>query len=392
VEFLPGRLERRRTGTHGAHRQEERTFVTRTPDTAATRVHVPDTLEEVLTPAWLDQALGQRFPHVKVTQVTPGPVVSRVSTNARFHVECEGAMPPGLAHDLCVKGYFTDWSETAALSRTAGEPEARFYRDLSTSSGVRTLRSVYADIDPSTRHGVVITEDVAAAGATFLDALSDYTPDQAAASLEQYAVLHGRTWESDELAQSWLSPRVESTLKVRGLREIRGNFEGPIGSRVPEEVRDAERLVEAIRRLAAAVPAARPRCLLHGDAHVGNLYLDASGQPCLVDWQLVQAGPWYLDVGYHLACAVGVEDRRSSERDLLGHYLDRLGAEGGEVPSWDEAWQSIRVGMLYGFFLWAITLKVAPPITTVMLERLGTAVADHDAYSSISSVSKSHRG
>ena len=39
--------------------------------------------------------------------------------------------------------------------------------------------------------------------------------------------------------------------------------------------------------------------------------------------------------------------------------------------------------MLYGFFLWAITLKVAPPITTVMLERLGTAVADHDAYSSV---------
>jgi hypothetical protein len=37
--------------------------------------------------------------------------------------------------------------------------------------------------------------------------------------------------------------------------------------------------------------------------------------------------------------------------------------------------------MVYGFFLWAITLKVAPPITTVMLERLGSAVSDHQALS-----------
>ena len=39
--------------------------------------------------------------------------------------------------------------------------------------------------------------------------------------------------------------------------------------------------------------------------------------------------------------------------------------------------------MVYGFFLWAITLKVAPHITTAMLSRLGAAVADHDALSAI---------
>jgi hypothetical protein len=33
--------------------------------------------------------------------------------------------------------------------------------------------------------------------------------------------------------------------------------------------------------------------------------------------------------------------------------------------------------------LWAITLKVAPDITTVMLERLGSAVADHDGIDSV---------
>ena len=59
---------------------------------------------------------------------------------------------------------------------------------------MRTLRSVYADVDPTTRHGVVITEDVVAQGATFLDSHSPYTPDQAADSLAQLANLHVATW------------------------------------------------------------------------------------------------------------------------------------------------------------------------------------------------------
>ena len=47
---------------------------------------VPDTLDEVLDPAWLSAALGLSFPGIEVTDVHPGPVVSRVSTNARFRI------------------------------------------------------------------------------------------------------------------------------------------------------------------------------------------------------------------------------------------------------------------------------------------------------------------
>ncbi len=338
----------------------------------------------MLDPSWLTKALGQRFPGVTVDSVVPGPVVSRVSTNARFHVEYGGVVPAGLPADLCVKGYFADWSDTAAASRTAGVPEAKFYRHLVGTSGVRTLECFWADVDPVTQHGVVITGDVAAHGATFLDALSPYTADQVAESLEQYAILHGRTWGS-RLDEPWLGPRLEATMKARGSPVIRGNFEGPIGARVPDGVRDAARLVDAIGRLADQLHTTEPRCLLHGDAHVGNLYLDGTGRPCLVDWQLVQGGPWYLDVGYHLGCTLSPDERRRTESDLLTHYLDRLRGEGVDPPSWDEARRSIGVGLLYGFYLWAITLKVAPPITTAMLERLGSAVADHDAYASVAS-------
>jgi aminoglycoside phosphotransferase (APT) family kinase protein len=238
-------------------------------------------------------------------------------------------------------------------------------------------------VDPTTNHGVVITEDVVVDGATFLDALSPYSVDQAAMSLEQLAILHGRTWATSRLAKPWLEPRLETTMRARGLTEVRGNFEGSNGTRVPPDVRDAERLLAVVERLPPLLARAEPACLLHGDAHVGNLYLDAGGRPCLVDWQLVQRGPWFLDVGYHLGCAVAVDDRRRRERDLLSHYLDRLRAEGGEPPEWDVAWHAIAVGMVYGFFLWAITLKVHPTVIAAMLERLGSAVEDHDAYASV---------
>ncbi len=340
-------------------------------------LRVPDTLEEAVSPEWLTAAIGRRYPGVKVSQATLGPVVSRVSTNARFSIECEGDMPAGLSPHLCVKGYF---SEVGIVSRRAGEPEAHFYRECAESTGVRTLRCIYADVDPLTRHGVVLTEDVAASGAVFLDALSPYSPQQATGSLEQYAILHGRSWDEPALdGPPWLASRVAATLRARGLPEIRHNFEGPIGAGIPDAVRDPERLIAATIKVADIAASSEPPCLIHGDAHIGNVYLDGRGRPSLLDWQLVQRGPWYLDVGYHIGSALDIEDRRRGENALLAGYLDRLGEEGGEPPPLEDARQALCAGLAYGFFLWAITLKVRPEITTEMLRRLGTAVADHDA-------------
>ena len=139
---------------------------------AAGAPEVPASLDELLEPGWLTEALGIRFPGVHVVAVTPGPVVERLSTNARFRIECDPAPPDGLVPTLCAKGYFSELGRPIAH---VGEPEACFYRDLAGATGVHTLRSVYADVHPETRHGVVITEDVIEAGGTFLDALSPYT-------------------------------------------------------------------------------------------------------------------------------------------------------------------------------------------------------------------------
>jgi hypothetical protein len=346
----------------------------------ATTVEVPDSLDELLTPAWLTRALSGRFPGINVTAVTRGPVVERVSTNARFRIECSPQVPADLSPALCVKGYY---AEHGMISAQAGEPEASFYRDLAEPVGVRTLRSVWADVDPETRHGVVITEDVIEAGGVFRDALSPCSVEQTASLLGELARLHAYAWEDTKTtAAPWLVPRIGQTLQVRGVKEIRGNFEGPTGVGVPEDVRVPEQLVDALRALAARTPGAG-WTVIHGDTHVGNTFLDGAGQPGLVDWQLVQHGHWAIDVAYHIASALAPETRAAEERDLLRHYLDRLGSEGVSPPAFDAAWDEYRGAMPYGFFLWGITLFVTKDIIGTLLYRLGTAVSELQSYDAL---------
>jgi Phosphotransferase enzyme family len=337
----------------------------------------PETLEEGLSPAWLTAALSSRYPGVKVTGVDPGPVVSRVSTNARFLMTTEDPLPDGLSPTLCLKGYFGAYG---SLARSAGIPEAHFYRDLEPALGLRTLRCHYADVDLDAGHGVIITEDVEAHGGVFLTSATDYSADQVAESLAQLAVLHSKTWEAERWASApWLATRLARTLEGRGLPEIRRNFEGPNGEGVPIGVRDPQRLVDAYRAMAIETESERPWCVIHGDTHVGNLFLDSIGRPSFLDWQLVQRGAWHLDVGYHIASTLAPDERRKHERELLTHYLECLAANGVSAPTSDEGWKAIQRGMLHGFFLWAITYKVEAPVIAVLLHRLGTAVADHDA-------------
>jgi hypothetical protein len=342
---------------------------------------VPASLEEVLSPAWLTAALGARYPGIEVVAVDPGPVVSRISTNARFRIECAGPLPDGLPADLCVKGYFSEYGQSPIH---VGALETTFYRDLAERTGVHTLRSHHAEVDESTGGCVVISEDVVAQGATFLDSLSPFSPDDAARSLEELATLHAATWMAPDVATAdWLTPWFPLLGAVRGIPEISANFEGPIGAGVPERARDAPRLRAAFTAVADESAGAEPWCVVHADPHVANWFRATDGRPGIVDWQLVQRGPWYVDVGYHLASALTVEDRRAHEQDLVHHYLDVLGTGGVPVPPDDQVWAGLRRGMVHGFYLWGITQLVDPPITTAMLERIGTAVADHDAVAAV---------
>lgn len=342
---------------------------------------IPASLAETLSPEWLSAALSTRYAGLRIDEVTPGEVVSRMSTNARFEIASSSGLPAGLPSTLCVKGYFEEYDQGPLA---VGFNEAMFYRDLERTTGVRTLRPQYADGDLETKASVLITNDLVAEGGEFLDPLSPYSVDDTAATLEQLARLHATTWTAPMCATAaWLDPWFELLSAVRGIAEIRFNFDGDIGAGVPEAVRSPERLYDGLLAVAKLATEADPWCVVHGDPHAANLIRTADGLPGFVDWQIVQRGPWYLDVGYHLGCALDVEARRANERDLLRHSLDHLAAAGVAVPTEAEAWALVRLGLVHGFYMWGITLVVEPAITRVMLERLGNAVDDHGAFDAV---------
>jgi aminoglycoside phosphotransferase (APT) family kinase protein len=141
-------------------------------------------------------------------------------------------------------------------------------------------------------------------------------------------------------------------------------------------LRDATTLQAAMLRTAELAPT----CVLHGDTHSGNSYLDADGRACWLDWQVVQRGHWSIDVSYHLGTVLSVEDRREHEQDLLRHYLGELEARGVRPPSFDDAWERYTLGFTWGYFLWTITRISSRAVVLLHVPRLAAALTDHDTF------------
>ncbi|NUU26349.1 MAG: phosphotransferase [Streptomycetaceae bacterium] len=329
----------------------------------------------VLSPEWLTAVLSAPHPGAVVSGARVTERLETVATKMRFRVEYadDAVGAPAAPDALCVKAYLSP----EMRGRPAPRAEADFYRTLAGKLPVRTPPCVHADIDEETGHPLVLMHDLVAAGARFGDPLVGFSAEQAAATLDQLAMLHAATWgaEHAHLAEVF-PPRLASLARHLGAEQLQGQLDDGRAPSVPDPVRRADRVLAAVNSLTAA----GGTCLVHGDLHTGNLYHTAEGAPGLIDWQVVQHGAWALDVAYHLAAVLDPDERARSERQLLDHYLDRLAAHGVIPPDRDDAWWAYRAHLPYGFFMWGITRRVHRPIIELLTDRLGRAVAWHDSF------------
>lgn len=337
----------------------------------------PVSLDTVLTPAWLDAMLGSRWPGAAVRKVEVVEVLVTQATKARIRLEVDGG-GEGVPTELCIKGILTD---TGAVP-SASIVETLFYREAAAILPVRVPGCIHASLSADSSRGVIVMNDVIAAGGRFCSALEPFTPDEASDGLEVLAGLHlasqpgspayGFGWARSFLDQISKQPIIAQ----QALQDL---LDGPRGNHLAPAVRDAARVQRGLESLAAEVRSG-PLCLVHGDAHAGNVYRQANGALGLVDWQILQKGSWAMDVAYHLAAVLTPEVRRSNEKALLADYCARLNALGGpEIPA-DDAWRSYRIAMVYGYCLWAITRKVDPEIINAFVHRTGTAVSDLESF------------
>ena len=122
----------------------------------------------------------------------------------------------------------------------------------------------------------------------------------------------------------------------------------------------------------------------------GNTYLLPSGEVGFLDWQVARRGNWSLDLGYFLQGALTVEDRRSSERDLLAQYRDSLGLPADELPSAEEIWLRYRASVAHGLTLWLVTASAGEwqrtDVSVALAQRYSFAYADLEAASALAAI------
>ncbi|MHA3790709.1 phosphotransferase [Sphingomonas sp. YL-JM2C] len=319
-------------------------------------------LPEEVTAGWLGEALSTHAPGVAVERIEVTDVLWGTGTKMMVTAAYNRAgRDAGLPERLCVKAGLAEHRE---LVKFCYQTEARFFAEIAPRLSIGLPRCFFAAANAD--QGVVIMEDLRPAGAQICRVQQPLSRDQAAAFLDDLAALHARWWNDPALADEgelgWLmrhDPLPDAAWGDFGRGQLQpetwAHYMGlPRSLGIPRVCRDREAMHAALQALRRFAPGG-PTCVIHGDAHLGNMYLDAAGRPGFLDWQTARRGHWAQDVTYFYVSALDPLDRRAWEGDLIAGYLAALGRHGvADAPGEAEAWAAIRAHIVYGLFYWMV--------------------------------------
>ncbi|MCG5433952.1 ecdysteroid 22-kinase family protein [Mycobacterium sp. MYCO198283] len=343
---------------------------------------------DAITPEWMTSALAGRHPDARVEAVAV--LLRDDGTNRRARLGLTYSAGDGPA-TVFVKG--VDPGHRELIKLTSG----LFHEPRLFNANVELPLEhplVYAaPIDEAAEDFVLVMEDLAARNADPRDATRPLTVEQAASGVRGLGRMHGRFWGerlTTNPALDWVEPFVP--WEGMGAAPL-GEAQRRLGDDAPQAVLalTIEGLIDDIwkpyiRSLTTTAPT-----LLHGDPHIGNIYLLPSGEVGFLDWQVVRRGNWSLDLGYFLQGALTIEDRRAAERELLSEYRDALGLPADELPSEDDLWLRYRASVAHGLTLWLCTASAGelwqrPDIAIALAQRYSAAYADLESAEAIAAL------
>ncbi len=362
---------------------------------SVTAIRFPARVEEI-TPALLTAVLSREQPGVVVECVAVidtkrcgdgfASTADRVLLDLAYAPDCDVRLPSRLL------------LKTMLLSPHAPRSmycnEVRFYRDIRPELDIEAPQVFASHFDEETGHFGILMEDLAQREARFPYATTPISATEITHLVTNLARLHAHFWCSprldDELA--WLprpcSGGMYKIFRGMGLELIRKQLDenpfkreliAPLNRSLDEMWRDLWTVQEILD--------GEPATLLHGDTHIANTYLLPDGSGGLLDWQLMVRGVWAHDLTYLIVTALDVEQRRSSERDLIGLYLEELSRCGvGRAPSMEEAWLLYRQAVVWGLVIgWLITppANYGVEITAANISRLVAAALDLETFQAI---------
>jgi hypothetical protein len=341
---------------------------------------------EGVTAAWLSAGLRTHNPGVAIEKVEPVRVIDGTATKVRLQLAYRPhSRRDGLPDQMCVKGGFGAHREYLGGVGLYGS-EVRFYNEIAPLYELTCPASYFGLTQTDPVQGVVVLEDLQVRGVTFARATRPLSVTLAAAGLDALAALHGQSWGDERPRRLGVEPLLsEATDPIFRdfFAALPEHFASPRAFAAPVALHEPDRLRAAYA--AYRDEAQRAVCVVHGDAHIGNAYVEPDGRVGFVDWQTVAVGHWVHDVNYFLVSALDVPDRRVHERELLGHYLKALAAFGVSAPGLDEAWSEYRRATVHGFLGWLCNPDVWQPaeVNTATYARFGTAMIDHDTYTAL---------
>jgi thiamine kinase-like enzyme len=337
-----------------------------------------------VTPEWLTQALGESGVDVEVNRVQLEEGHSGTTTRAwlavDYRVNAESTFPSRYFLKVAPGSFGTAvFGEILGL----GCNEIRFYDDLAAEVPVDVPRAYVARYERRSGLFVLALEDLAAADVVFrgFDELCEL--DSASSVVIELAKLHAAYWNSSRFQGdlAWLPAagndpayRLGKALSELSARPALAKLAGRISEDFARRAVGLHRKRDALER-AWAEP---PLTLVHGDAHLGNLYF-RNGRPGFFDWQIVSVRQGMRDVAHFLLGALAVADRRRWERDLIALYVDNLSQLGVVDLGFDQAWRQYRLHAFYEWFGLTVTVagELQPKnVQAAVLERAVAAIED----------------
>ena len=292
-----------------------------------------------LTPAWLSEVLRTDVDAVTVLD-------HAFATNQRVRIGLTYAPGSDGPASLFVKLAPLDPAHREMIGASGmGEREARFYADVAQTVDLRVPRCWCADTADDGGF-VLLLEDLAAAGCRFSEGEWGIPADAAAGALEDLARFHARfeSVAARDAVAPWL--RQERPSRAAATAQLLRRVLDEHGDVLtPAYVVAGELYVEHHDRLDELWHAG-PQTYVHGDTHIGNVFLDG-GRVGFLDWGLSRVSTHLRDVSYFLTMSVEPEVRRADEPGLLRVYLDALRAAGGADIGFDEAWTAHRIQASY---------------------------------------------
>lgn len=350
---------------------------------------------EDITAAWLTDALQARAPGAEVLALSRNDTLAGTATKLRLSVELnDAAKSAGVPSSLVVKGRFM---RDLQIIETIFRDEVRFYRELAPQLGLAVPQCWFAGHDHEAGQHIVILEDLDLRGVNFCRVANPLTRMQAEGFLDNMARLHAAYWESDALKPGgaladlhhW-DAMSETEAGDHARRQLQPDvwthhMNLPRGIGLPQRFRNRDWMEGALFAL-NRFGRRGPMTLLHGDHHLGNLYLEPDGSPGVLDWQCPSIGAWSHDLTYFLVSALDIEDRRNWDRDLITYYLKRLQDNGvRNPPTLAEAMDAFAIQIVDGLFYWAVNPVEwqAELNNCAVAPRFAVAALDHDTAGAV---------